>query len=558
MSSFLPRCPFLVSAFAVAVAASPRALPGQAPPVVDSIFAEMHSSTGPGCTIAFDSGGRRQWIAAFGRADLERGGMNDSTTIFEAGSVSKQLTAAAIILLARGGRLSLDDPLRRWIPEFPELAPITVRMLLTHRSGLRDWRNLSEMHRWNSDNAAYRNADVLALLRRQRSLNFEPGAEYSYSNSNYVLAAIVVERVTGESFRAFTTRAIFGPLGMRSTSWRDTAGEIVPGRARAYSPDDAGRFTDNTPVETVVGPGGLMTTVPDLMAWLRNLDTEQVGGAGFREAMERVSVLRSGRSTQYAMGLEISTLGGERLVSHAGWTGGYVAWAGRLPARGLALGILCNGNAINTEDLGPALLARLARLPAPTADQAPDLGTAGANGGSASLAGLFRSQRNDQLVTVRAFARGVTLNAWNGYAAVGDGTYRSIDGTRTLNRSRDSTGRVNAFRVRHRNGDAVAYVRLDTTLSTAKELPAYAGRYRSDETDAEMQILVGTKTLIVERGGVLRDTLRATFRDGFRAPSQSWVLTFRRDPGGRVSGFDLGLPRSRRIRFERMAGSGNR
>lgn len=556
MSSFSPHLLLATVTLGVAVTTSP--LPGQAPRVVDSIFAEMHSPTGPGCTIAFDSAGRRQWLAAFGRRDLERGGLNDSTTIFEAGSVSKQVTAAAIVLLARDRKLLLDDPVRRWVPELPDLGPITVRMLLTHQSGLRDWRNLAEMQRWNSENAAYRNADVLRLLGRQRSLNFEPGSEYSYSNSNYVLAAIVVERVTGESFRKFTTRAIFVPLGMRSTSWRDTDGEIMPGRARAYSPDDAGRFRDNTPIETVVGPGGLMTTVPDLMAWLRNLDTEQVGGAGFRATMEQVGVLRSGRSSQYAMGLEVGILGGERVVSHAGWTGGYVAWAGRLPARQLALGILCNGNAINTEDLGPALLTRLARLPPPVSDRRPDLGTARASGGSASLAGLFRSRRNDQLVTVRAFERGVTLNVWTGFSEAGAGAYASFDGTRTLNTHRDSTGRIDAFHIRHVNGDSIAYVRLDATPPTAHQLPAYAGRYRSEEADAEMHIIAGSETLLAERGSVLRDTLRASFRDGFRAPSQSWIITFRRDSTGSVTGFDLSLPRSRRIRFDRSTHTGDR
>jgi CubicO group peptidase (beta-lactamase class C family) len=521
------------------------------PTFVDSLFAGMNSANGPGCVVAFDSAGQRRWLTRFGRRDLERGGRNDSSTVFEAGSVSKQFAAAAVVLLARSGKLSLDDDIRRWIPELPDFGGTTIREVLTHQSGWRDWRNLTAMTRWPSGTAAYTLRDALALFARQRALDFPSGTEYSYSNTNYVLAALLVERVSGESLRAFTTRTIFTPLGMHHTLWRDSLSEIVPNRALPYSPTDAGGFQLDVAGETVVGPGGLLTTVPDLMKWLRNFDTQRVGGAGFTADMERVGVLRTGRSTKYAMGLEVDALAGERMVSHAGWTGGYVAWAGRLPRRHLALVILCNGSAINTEEVGPVLLAKLARL-TPPADVRPQLGDTARAGILAQATGLYRSLRTLQPVTLRGFANGFTLNTWLGYARAADGSFVSTDGARRATFLPNATSTPTGFVVRSSDGDSVAYERLDTTLPTAAQLGDYVGRYRNAETQGEIELRLAGDRLVAWRGGVLSDKVTPIFRDGFRVPSQSWILTMHRDALGRVSGFDLGMPRMRRLSFERL------
>lgn len=536
-------------AFTIAL---PATLSAQVPRLVDSLFGDMHAAAGPGCVIAFDSAGRRRWLTAWGQRDLERGGRNDSTTRFEAGSVSKQVTAAAVVLLARQGRLSLDDDVRRWIPELPDLGGVTVRMLLTHESGWRDWRNLTEMSRWTSDDAAWTNADVLALLVRQRALNFAPGSQYAYSNSNYVLAAILVERVSGSSLRVFTTDAFFKPLQMHATTWRDESGGVYPGRAQGYSPRDDGSFRNDTPAETVVGPSGLLTTASDLLRWLRNLDTGAVGGPGFREDMERVGVLSSGRQTSYAMGLEVGNLGGERVVSHAGWTGGYVAYAGRMPTRGLSLVILCNGSAVNTDDLGPILLARVAGVAAPPADVRPELGVAVTAGPGARVSGLFRNQRTRQIATIRTFVRGLAINTWLGYTFVGGGRYRSSDGARELVVNPDTTAIVDSFTLRTADGDSVQYLRLDSAIAPSETMGVYAGRFHNDDSGATIELTVTNGQLVARRGAAPPDRAVPLFRDGFRVPSQSWVLTFQRAVDGSVTSFDLYLPRTRQLKFTRV------
>lgn len=407
------------------------------------------------------------------------------------------------------------------------------------------------MTRWPSGTASYTLGDALQMFARQRALNFPSGSEYSYSNTNYALAAILVERVTGESLGTFTQRAIFAPLGMRHTRWRDSLSEIVPRRALAWSPTDAGQFRLDMPFETVVGPGGLLTTAPDLMKWLRNFDTQRVGGAGFTADMERVGVLRSGRATAYAMGLEIDTLVGERMVYHAGWTGGYVAWAGRLPNRQLALGILCNGSAVNTEEIGPVLMARLARLTPPVSTR-PALGDTARAGWMARATGLYKSTRTRQTVTLRMFANGFSLNTWVGYARSADGTFVSLDGARRATFLGDTLTLPTGFVVQAVDGDRVAYERLDMTLPTPSQLSAFVGFYKNADTEAVIELRQQGDHLVAWRAGVLHDDLVALFRDGFRAPSQSWLITMRRDGNGQIMGFDLGLPRMRQLPFERV------
>ena len=178
------------------------------------------------------------------------------------------------------GKLSLDDPVRKYIPELPDYgAPLTIRHLLNHTSGLRDWGSVEAIAGWPRTTRAYTHAHVLDILSRQRSLNYPPGAEYSYTNSGYNLAAILVGRVSGKPLAEFTREAIFTPLGMTSTSWRDDFRRIVKGRAIAYS-QNGGTVRQLMPFEDVHGNGGLLTTVGDLLRWNQKFTIAAPAGPG--------------------------------------------------------------------------------------------------------------------------------------------------------------------------------------------------------------------------------------------------------------------------------------
>ncbi len=192
--------------------------------------------TGPGCAVGVRANGIEQVTAAYGSADLEHNVANTPDTVFEAGSVTKQFTAAAVLLLAQRGKLSLNDDIRRYFPELPDYgSPIRISDLLYHTSGLRDWGEIEAITGWPRGTRVYTHPLVLDILSRQRALNYPVGTAWSYTNSGYNLAAMLVEKVSGQTMNEFTRTEFFLPLGMNSTQWRDDFRRVVPNRAIAYS-----------------------------------------------------------------------------------------------------------------------------------------------------------------------------------------------------------------------------------------------------------------------------------------------------------------------------------
>lgn len=337
------------------VAPRPAAADAALIEALDSIFAPFAHDDGPGCAVGV---ARRDGSAVFrgyGMADLEHGVPITPETVFEAGSVSKQFTAAATILLALEGRLSLDDDIRDYIPEVPDYGEtITIRHLLNHTSGLRDWGTVAAIEGWPRGTRAHTHEHVLDIAARQRALNHPPGERYSYTNTGYNLQAVLVERVTGTPFAEFSRARIFEPLGLEHTRWRDDHRRVVAGRAQAYTPTDDGARLD-MPFEDVHGNGGLLTTVGDLLAWTATLETGELGGAPLLEEMHRRATLSDGERITYASGLRVDEYRGVPEVAHSGATAGYRAYLARYPEQGAAVALLCNTAAANPTRLARAV-----------------------------------------------------------------------------------------------------------------------------------------------------------------------------------------------------------
>lgn len=309
---------------------------------VDQIFEKWTAST-PGCAVGVAVGGKPVLLKAYGMADLEHDVRNTPDTIFEAGSVSKQFTALAVQLLAADGKLSIDDPVRKYIPELPDYnVPLTIRHMLTHTSGLRDWGSVESIAGWPRTSREYTHGHVLDIVSRQKSLNFNPGTHWSYSNTGFNLAAIIVSRVSGISFAEFSKQRIFGPLGMTHTSWRDDHTRIVKGRAIAYS-EQGGEYHTEMPFENVHGNGGLLTTVGDLLIWNENFVEPKVGSAKSLLEMQTVGHFNDGKPLDYGLGLYVNDYRGVKNVYHSGSTAGYRAHLNRFPESRTSVAVLCNG-----------------------------------------------------------------------------------------------------------------------------------------------------------------------------------------------------------------------
>jgi CubicO group peptidase (beta-lactamase class C family) len=267
--------------------------------------------------------------------------------------MSKQFTAAAIVLLAQEGKLSFDDPAKAYPPELPDFGiPITIRHLLHHTSGLRDQWELLGLAGWRYSLDLITNHDVLAVVSRQKALNFQPGSEFMYSNTGYTLLAEIVQRVSGRTFREFTTARIFEPLEMPSTHFRDDHAEIVKNIAYGYV-EEEGRFRLSITNFDTVGATSLLTSVRDLARWDENFDSGLVGGQPFLDQMLQRGILNDGQQLQYAFGLLVDSYRGSSIVFHAGADAGYRSELIRFPEQRLAVACLANVASID-----PSTMAR--------------------------------------------------------------------------------------------------------------------------------------------------------------------------------------------------------
>ena len=308
---------------------------------IDSVYASYSAPDAPGCAVGVFQNGRIVLEKGYGSANIEYDVPITGQTPFIMGSVSKQFTAAAIALLVEQGKIKLDDDVHEYVPELPDFGKrITIDHLVHHTSGLRDFWSLVEAAGMRSDDG-YTVDDIVQIASRQRHLNFDPGAEYNYSNTGYVLLGVVVQRVTGETLRQFADHQIFKPLGMRISHFHDDHNQPVKGRALAYSPA-AGGWRINVWNNDIVGQGGLMTNLEDLQKWDENFYTGVVGGKGFLARQLQQGVLNDGKKLTYAFGLEVDQYRGLPLVEHSGSTGGYRTDISRFPAQHTSVATMCN------------------------------------------------------------------------------------------------------------------------------------------------------------------------------------------------------------------------
>lgn len=329
-------------ALALLLAAAPLAAQQPAIPAVDSIFANVSKDGSPGCALGVYRDGRIFYSRGYGLANLELNVPITPASVFDIGSTSKQFTAASLVLLQQDGKLSLDDDIRKWIPELPSYGKaITIRHILHHTSGIRDYIGLMVLAGADIDDVTSEQ-EALDIIVRQKALNFPTGSEYLYSNSGFFLAGVIVKRASGKSLRQFATERIFQPLGMSHTWFRDTHVEWVPNRTTAYSPADSGGFVIDMSNWEQVGDGAVITTVEDLLKWDNNFYDPKVGGQAMVDELQSTVPLTSGKPNDYALGLVRGTYRGAPSVSHGGSWGGYRAELFRIPSLHFSAAVLCN------------------------------------------------------------------------------------------------------------------------------------------------------------------------------------------------------------------------
>jgi CubicO group peptidase (beta-lactamase class C family) len=519
-----------------------------------ALFAPFDKTDGPGCVVSATRAGNVVFQRAFGQAAVETGTPNTTATAFHIASLSKQFTAFAILLLEADGRLSLQDDVRRFVPElhdYPQI--ITLDHLLHHTSGLRDEWMMMLQGRMPEDGVSQ--SDILRTLYAQRELNFVPGSRYAYANSDYTLLALVVERASGQSFNDFLTQRVFSPLGMSRTWVQDNWRHIRPGLAQLYGPGPRG-LERRVFSWSGYGAGNVRTSSEDMARWMLNLEAPKVGTPDLIARM--AEGVRDSESVPaiYGRGLEVGRYRGARTLEHGVIAPGAAAYMLVMPDQDFGVSVMCNTETNDTRRLahemadlyvGDALPGEVARTPPVVSDAQ-----------LRRYAGVYR-EIGGALFDVSVRDGALVLQGEDVLTTVSDNRFRLTTFPVSFSFPGPADGRpAQVLHVHDPDQDRVA-VRIEKTdvEDLSPQLMAgYAGRYYSPELSAVLTVEQRGNQLWLTGSAFETQVLQPPqmFRqpDAFFTQSTIGGVEFRRGGDGEVAELAITNPRVVALRFLRL------
>lgn len=516
---------------------------------MDDFLTKWDKTDMPGCAVGAVKDGELVYKRAFGMANLDHDVPNTTSTRFNLASVSKPFTAMSIALLAQQGKLSLDDDIRKHVPEIPKYDEmITIRHLLHHTSGIREYQALVLFGGMGTDNA-YSDKDILDILARQRKISFKPGSKYQYSNSNYHLLGIIVGRVSGTSLRAFAEENIFKPLGMKNTMFADNRFEVVKNRAHGYqiAPDKTIRARSS--LFDLAGGGGVLSTIEDLALWSHNFFEPKVGNKELVQLLTTPGTLNSGEKIAYAFGMWRGKYKGLALIEHSGNMMGYRAKIFSFPEQKFTAIAICNNMAILpvqiVEKLADTHLEGQLKPTPPSQDPVPELPSAIPLSEKEALRypGYYASKESGVSFSLN-FSDGKLVTAGLvQYKAplvpIGPDRFGLI-----ANKVRydlipvfGPSGKVSEIKISKNGGKTDVFVPVKPPFDSPEELSEYAGTFTSEELDADYFLSLEDKNLVLRISDTLKPQLTPAYADVFTTANGQIRLEFARDSQGKISGF---------------------
>lgn len=512
---------------------------------VDQVFAAYDKPGSPGCALGVVRDNNFIYKRGYGSASLELGVPISPESVFYMGSVSKQFTAASVVLAAEQGFLSLDDDVHKYIPELPSYGkPITLRQMLHHTSGLRDIFSLLFLAGRNAEDIHPTN-ELLDLIAHQKGLNFNPGDEYLYSNTNYFLMSVIIRRTTGKTLSQFAEENIFKPLGMSHTRFYDDRTLVVPGRIPAYEPRKGGGFQVGWSTNfDKVGDGGLLSSVDDLLLWDRNFYENKLGKGTLLKELQTPGVLNNGHQIEYGLGLVMSTYRGLPVVAHSGALFGYRTALLRFPNQKFSVICLCNSGASNpvqsAEKVADLYLA---------GQLSPEPSSAAAKVNPHPFAGWYRDLELHSVLELKASDN--DLEAFGEHFTPRDAFhFTGAGGAEMAFESR--AGGVIRLTLSFKDTAPQIFETYQPLKPSEEAFAQYVGEYTSAEVEATDRFAVKDGKLTLTVNWQEPAVLEPTVRDEFQGPAGT-AIVFRRDAKGQITGFDAFAGRVRDIFFARVA-----
>ncbi|NIM59571.1 MAG: serine hydrolase [Candidatus Aminicenantes bacterium] len=523
---------------------------------VDKLFSKWDSTVSPGAALAIIKDGEIIYKRGYGMANLEHNVPIIPTSVFRIGSTSKQFTASCIAILALQAKISLDDDIRKYIPELPKYErPITIRHLLHHTSGIRDYLTLGAIAAL-PDDQFYTPEDSVELLSRQKGLNFLPGEEHLYSNSGYFLLGVIVERVSGKSLNDFAQAHIFKPLGMKNTHFHDDHTMVVKNRADGYSPQKKGFRIDMTTLDHV-GDGGVFTTVEDLFLWDQSFYNYKLGKE-LIDLIQTPGMLNSGKKLDYAFGLSVTEYKGLKKVSHGGGFVGFRAQMARFPEQKFTVICLANLGTINPSRLCNQvadiyLADKLKEAPKAPKEKKKVKAVALSKQELEDKVGNYQDERTGTW-TIISIKEGKLIMQARGnkfdLTPVSKTRFKALEAPfdNLIEFFPDAKGRIRKAKVTMEGRDDINLVKSSLVSPlTPAQLKEYAGEYFNDELPVTYKLALEKESLFFKHKNAPKGALKAMDRDKF---TMRWFnIEFVRDKRNRIKGFILAAGRAANIEF---------
>jgi CubicO group peptidase (beta-lactamase class C family) len=532
---------------------------------IDAIFKEWNKTTTPGCGLGIIKDGKLVLAKGYGMANLEYDIPNSANSVFRIGSTSKQFAAACVVLLAEQGKLSLEDNLKSFFPDFPAYAEkITVRHLLNHTSGIRDYLMLSYLKGMRNDDY-YEDSEIMKWLVNQQDLNFTPGEEFLYSNSGYWLLGQIVNKVAGMNMADYAEKEIFEPLGMQHTHFHNDHTRIVKQRASGYMPNRKGGFSISMTTLGMIGDGGIFTSINDIKKWDDAFYQSKTLSPAFWKEMTNQGVLNNGEVLNYASGLTISTYKGLKTISHGGAFVGFRAELLRFPEQKFTVAIFTNRGDANPTRMAYQVADELLKEHFKTEKTA-------ATASNDSKKTVFIDLKPSELEQF-------TGKYWNETSAYSRKIYVKNDTLRYYRSERSESNLIpiskNEFKMMGVNGDIrvrfdknkmgnyqmsfladddqpIVSKRYQEKDYTAEELAHFVGDYYSKELDVTYRLKMEKEELMLFLNGNKISPLKAVMSHLFSNDDYG-VFQFETEASGAIRGFRLAAGRVKNLMFVRKS-----
>jgi CubicO group peptidase (beta-lactamase class C family) len=530
---------------------------------IDSLFISWNQPNHPGGSVGIMKQGKVVFSKAYGLASLEYLVPNTPDTRFNIASVSKQFTCMGMVLLQHLEKLSLDDDVRKFLPELPVFEDtITIRHLIHHTSGMRSLHALLGLAGWREDDSRS-NKDLFRFMKNQKDLNFKPGEEYLYCNTGYMLMADIIEKITEEKFADWMHDNVFEPLGMISTYVENDYTRVVPANATSYYGSASQGFKRSVEYWGYVGSGNIHSTTNDLLVWLNNFYHPQTGWGEAFQIMQTRGILNNGDTLDYAFGININKYKGEKGISHGGSIGGFRSFIVAVPDHELNIAILSNFSSSNVTSKVNQIADILLKLdadagPGPIADDAiPAIRLS--NVEMAKFCGHYWNEQSRH--SRKIYLKDDTLrysrpeSGESKLLPIGKNTFQMVNVAYVIKVSFEIlTNNQKVMLVQVNDEDRVRFESYDLQEITTEVLKSYTGRYYSPELDTHYTLYVKGDSVLMGNQSRHGDfEIRIIREDDLEG--ELWAfkeIKVKRDKKKRILGLLVSNGRVRNLWFEKQ------